>query len=186
MSTQATASVLLDIRAREILLDGIKAGSIPHDFRELLDLPNGTSDLQIDRVFSDRQTSIGASVTTVYELSALTTTLAAAVTRCADSEGTNQTFGEVVLIAIRNRSSTTANVLLVGPDATNGFGVLAANRGFWNAAADRNAVQADSWVVFYSKAGVPVTDASAEEIAIITAAATTANTWDILVLGRST
>jgi hypothetical protein len=83
--------------------------------------------------------------------------------------------------------------LHIGPDSSNGFGVEASNKGFWADATDRNVVAADynsqdgdgSWVILMSRGGVPVSAGSTDELAVITQGSTSANTWDLLILGRS-
>lgn len=177
MSTTVTARVALDIVFNEVISSGLKQGALPARFLQEHALANGTSDGQIDRAYAKRETGIGASVTTVYDL----------VGSLTDTEGNTISFAEVVLIAIRNRSSTAANWLSMGPDATNGFGVVSSNKGFWADASDRTVIPADgdSWVVLYSRGGVPAAAGSTDELAVITQGGTSSNTWDILILGRS-
>ena len=177
MSSTVSGSLSLNILAREILASGIKKGVIDHSFSSLLDLPNGANDNQINRAYSKVETGIAASVTTVYDL----------VGSLTDGEGVTMSITEVVLIAIRNLSSTAANWLSIGPDATAGFGAMASNKGFWADASDRNTLAADgdSWLVLYSKGGVPAAAASTDELAVITQGGTSLNTWQILVLGRT-
>lgn len=177
MSTTISGSVLLDLAFQEVISAGPKIGPVTSRLLASYDLVNGTSDGQIDRGYAKRETGIGASATTVYDV----------IAALNNTEGTSITMAEVVLVAIRNLSTTAANYLLVGPDATNGFGVVASNKGFWADASDRNVVPADgdSWVVLYSKGGVPAAAGSTDEIAVITQGGTSSNTWDIMVLGRS-
>lgn len=175
MANAPNARVTLSVHANEVITGGIKAGRIPHRFESLLQLDNGTSVGNIDLVYSKRETGIAASTTTVYDLAGSLT----------DSEGSTITFVEVVLIAIRNLSTDAVDHLEVGPDATNGFGVLSSNLGFWADASDRSIITADSWSVWYSEAGVPVGAGSTDELAVITPSGSAANTWDILIIGRS-
>lgn len=148
-----------------------------------LDLRNGTTDGQIDLAYGTRVTGVAASTTTVYDLAGSLT----------DKSGSTITFAEVTTIAIRNLSSTAANYLTVGPDATNGFGVVASNKGFWADASDRNVVPANydsssndgSWLILHSRGGVPVAAGSTDELAVITQGGTSANTWEIVIMGRS-
>lgn len=177
MGTTFSATVRLDIFFREVLSGALRTGGVlEQSLVEALDLAPGTLDGQINAAFAKTETGIGASVTTTYDL----------IGSLKSSDGTTLNFDEVVLVAIRNRSSTAANFLLVGPASPNGFGALAGSAGFWNAAADRNVVCADgdSWTVMYSKVGVPATAGIADLLAVITAGGTSANTWDILILGR--
>ena len=178
MAVTVSGKVSLDVLIREVLTsNAIKRGLQEHVYQLIKDLPNGTSDNQINRVYSKVETGIGASVTTVYDLAGVLT----------DAEAATITFAEIVLVVLVNLSSTAANHLLIGPDATNGFGVVASNRGFWADATDRNVAIADgeSAVILYSKQGVTVTAGSADEIAVVTQGGTSSNTWLILVVGRS-
>lgn len=180
MANAPNARVTLSIHAAEVLTGGIKAGQIPHRFESLLNLNNGTSDGSIDLVWSERKTGVAASATTVYDLAGVLT----------DSEGSTITFAEVVLIAIRNLSTDAVDHLEVGPDATAGFGVLASNRGFWADASDRSIVMPtiganEGWIVMHAPGGVPVGAGSTDELAVITPSGSAANTWDILIIGRS-
>jgi hypothetical protein len=176
MSTTVNGTVYLDILFNEIISDGLSGGNIPTRFSESLDLATGTSDNQINVAWAKREAGIAASTVTVYDL----------VGSLTNTEGTTITFDEVVLVAIKNRSSASANYIEVGPDATNGFGVLASNVGFWKDVSDRNIIAADggSWLVFHTKAGVPVVGGSTDELAVITPSGSASNTWDVLVLGR--
>jgi len=177
MATTISGRVLLDLSFQELIETGGKIGPVTSRLLADYDLVNGTSDGNIDRAYYKRESGIGASQTTVYDV----------VGALNNTEGTAISMAEVVLVAVKNRSTTPANHLLVGPDSTGGFGVVSSNKGFWNNAADRNVVPADgdSWLVLYSKAGVPATGGSTDEIAVITQGGTSANTWDIMILGRS-
>lgn len=176
-----SARVNIDIQAVELLNVGIRAGAIPAKFQISTDLNNGTSDGQIDLMWTKNETGIAASSTTSYDLTG----------SLKDSFGSNVNFAEVVLIAVRNNHATQAKSILVGPHAVNGFGKLAANKGFWGATADvtngsGNNVNAGCWTVLYDLAGVPV-GAGASDILAVVAAAVAGDTyaWDVLVLGRS-
>ena len=63
---------------------------------------------------------------------------------------------------------------------------MASNKGFWADASDRNVLSADgdSWLVLYSKSGVPAAAGTTDELAVITQGGTSLNTWEILILGR--
>ncbi len=177
MAVTFNGKISLDIVFKELISSGNQTtGNNPSKFSFLVDLLTGTSDNQINVAYAKTESAIGSAVTTVYDLLGVLT----------DIEGTIINFDEVILIAIRNRSSTVANYLTVGPDATNGFGVVAANKGFWADASDRNVVVADgnSWMVLHSKIGVPAAAGSTDELAVITQGGTSANTWDIMILGR--
>jgi hypothetical protein len=176
MATTFDGRVALDILFHEIRSSNVRPGMDTARFSELVDMATGTADNQINAAYAVDVTGIGASVTTVYDL--IGTLLAL--------DGTVLNFDEVVLIAVKNLSTTAANWLSVGPDATNGFGVVATNKGFWSNAADRNVLPADggSWMVLHSKGGVPAAAGSTDELAIITQSGTSANTWRLMILGR--
>lgn len=176
MSTAYNAKVILDLIFNEVVTSGNKAGTLVTRLLEQLDLQPGTSDGQINVAYAKTETGIGASVTTVYDL----------IGSLTNSEGTVINFDEVVLVAVKNKSATAANYLLVGPDVSNGFGVVASNKGFWADATDRNVVAADSysWMVLHCYGGVAAAAGSTDELAVITQGGTSLNTWDILILGR--
>lgn len=177
MATTIRGNVRMNVEFFEIISNGPTAGALPSRINEVLNLSNGTSNGQIDLAYAARATGIGSSATTVYNLNG--------DSNFTDTEGNQIDFAEVVLIAVKERTGTAANVLQVGPDATNGFGVLASNVGFWADASDRSVVPANSWYVTYCEAGVPVTDASTDELAIITGGSASNAAWDLIILGRS-
>ena len=177
MSTTVSARVNLDLSFQEVISSGMKIGPVTTRMLESYDLTTGTSDGQINLAYGTTATGIAASTTTVYDL----------VGSLTDTEGNAISFAEIVLVAVKNLSTTAANYLTVGPDASNGFGVVASNKGFWADASDRNVVPADgySWVVLHSRGGVPCAAGSTDELAVITQSGTSANTWALMVLGRS-
>lgn len=173
--------ISLDLLFNEILQDSVSGdkGVFTRKFSALVDLATGTSDNQINVAYADTKTGIGASVTTVYDLIGTLTNRA----------GDTLNFDEVVLVAVKNLSSTAANYLTVGPDATAGFGVVASNVGFWAAALGSgggSVVPADggSWVVMHCKGGVPAAAGSTDELSVVTQSGTSSNTWQIMILGR--
>lgn len=176
MSHSARLSV--DITARETYNSGGKKAVIDKSIQFLYDLANGTSDGQINVSYHVKTTGI-ANTTTVYDL----------IGSLTDEEGNTLNFDEVVLIAIRNLSSTAANYLTIGPDATNGFGAVSSNRGFWSAALGSGggtvvaADGGDAWTIFYAKAGIPAAAGSTDELSIVTTG-TSGNTWELVILGR--
>lgn len=177
MSTTYNGKVSLDALFNEIVsVANQKTGVVTSKFSFLVDLATGTSDNQINVAYADTKTAIGAGVTTVYDL----------IGTLTSTDGTTLNFDEVVLIALRNRSSTATNFLRVGPDATNGFGVISGSYGFWSDASDRNVIPADgySWMVLHCKAGVPAAAGSTDELAVVTDGGSSGNTWDIMILGR--
>ena len=183
MASTCKGSTYFRILGEEVVSDGPLKGRNKHELELSLDLPTGTANGNIDLVYSDYQTGIAASTTTVYDLVGSLTNLS----------GATISFAEIVTIAIRNRSATAANVLTVGPDATAGFGVLASNKGFWADASDRSVIPADydtqtgdgSWLILHSRGGVPCAAGSTDELAVITQSGTSANAWEIVILGRS-
>lgn len=177
MPASVSGKINLDIVFNNVIALGSLGKALDTEkFTFLQDLATGTFDGQINVAFAKTETAIGGAVTTAYDLIGLLKMLG----------GDLINFDEVVLIAIRNRSTVAANYLTIGPAAANGFGVVAANVGFWGAPADKNVVTADgdSWVVLHSKVGVPATAGTGDQLVVVTQAATAGNTWDILILGR--
>lgn len=177
MATTHSGYIRVQVQGKQVIADGTLKGFNSLEILEDLRLPSGTSDGQIDLCYIETTSSIAASTTTVRDLAGSLT----------DVEGNTLTFAEVAAIAIRNRRTTALATLLIGPDATNGFGALASGRGFWNDASDRNVIHPDSgWMVIYAPDGVPVSAGSTDELAIITSAVSgDDNAWDLVVLGRS-
>lgn len=183
MST-VTGRAIIELSIREVIssLGGeyfAKKGPIEHAFSRVWDLANGTSDGQINKVYSKVQTGIGSAVTTVYDLIGTLTDADAAVIN----------FDEVVGVLCFNLSSTAANYLTLGPDATNGFGVVASNKGFWVAAigsggGDVIPADGESFALHWCKTGVPAAAGSTDELSVVTQSGTSANTWFIMVFGR--
>jgi hypothetical protein len=177
----ATASVSLQITARDVLTSGLKAGVIPIQFAQAVELNNGLLDSQIDLAWSASRVAMPASATTNMDLHGALT----------DSFGNTVQFHAVVLIALRNNRTTALANLTLAPAAANGFGRLASGLGFWPAdiAADAdqgNVVSPGGWLVLYAADGVPVTAGTADILSITTSGVTgSTNAWDILILGRS-
>ena len=178
MST-VSGRVIVDIAIREVLANnpGVQSGLVNHAFQRIADLANGTADGQINKVYSKVETGIGASTTTNYDLAGSLT----------DRDGATLSFAEVTFILLVNLSTTAANVVNIGPGSSNGFGVLASNKGFWNDATDRNCAMADGegMVLLWSRTGVPVTAGTGDILSVITQSATSANTWLIMIGGRN-
>jgi len=183
MASTIKGQVHFVVQAEEQVSNGPLKGINKRALELLLDLPNGTADGKIDLAYSTIATGIAASTTTVYDL----------VGSLTDLSGTTISFAEVTTIAIRNLSATAANYLTMGPDATNGFGVVSSNKGFWADASDRNVIPANydsqtgdgGWVILHSRGGVPCAAGSTDELAVITQGGTSANTWELVILGRS-
>lgn len=183
MSSTFTASLDLSVIATELFSAGISRGPIRTPALSNIRMATGTSDGQINKSYYKRYTGVGASTTTSIDL----------VGSLTDTSGDTINFDEVVLIFIRNLSSTAVNYLEVGPHPTNGFGVLASNRGFWKDVSDRSIVPADStadatgggnFVLWYNIAGVAAVGGTTDILAIITGASASAATFEVLILGR--
>ena len=186
MANTFTASFDVNVTLNEIVgSGGLRSGSIPTRFLQQLQMATGTAGGQVNVGYYKRESGIGASVTTSYDL----------VGGLTDASGNAINIDEVVLIAIRNLSATAANYLIVGPHPTNGFGIVSSNKGFWQAAGNAgggNIVSADydsatdtgSWVVLHSRVGVPAAAGSTDILGVITQSATSSNTWDIVIIGR--
>ena len=134
MSSTFTASLDLNLLATELFTAGVSRGPIRTNILSNVRMATGTSDGQINKSWYKRYTGIAASTTTSIDL----------IGTLLDTSGDVINFDEVVLIFVRNLSSTAVNYIEVGPHATNGFGVLASNRGVWKDVSDRSIVPADS------------------------------------------
>lgn len=179
------ASVNIEIILNEIVASGMRNGLVPARFLQQMALATGTSDGQVNVGYYKRETGIGSAVTTSYDL----------VGGLTDLAGATINFDEVVLIAIRNLSATAANYLVLAPHATNGFGIVSSNKGFWAAAGGSgggsvipgdydSASDTGSWTILHSRVGIPAAAGSTDILAVITQSGTSSNTWDLLILGR--
>jgi hypothetical protein len=179
-TTTPTVKVAVEITGIEALA-GAGSGVVFDRFHQLLNLANGTSDGQINRLYFVQETLKAASATTSYDLSG----------SLEDAFGDAVVFAEVCLIAIYNRRTTALANLNLGPHVTNGFGRLASSLGFWpaDAAADADQgsiVMPEGWLVLYNPGGVPVTAGSGDILAVITSAVVgSTNSWDLMIAGRS-
>lgn len=177
----SSASVSLQITARDVLSSGLSRGVIPIQFAQVLELNNGLADANIDLAWSVTRIGMPASATTNMDLHGALT----------DSFGNVVQFAEVVLIALVNNRADAGAYLLLAPAAANGFGRLAAGKGFWPAdiAADGDQgsiVGPSSWLCLYDPTGVPTTAGTVDILSITTSATVGAtNGWSILILGRS-
>ena len=183
MASTFSGTLSLDIVASELYNSGIRRAPVPAHIMANVRLANGTADGQINKAWSKQYTGIGSSTTTSIDL----------IGSLTDLHGDTINFDEVVLIFIRNLSSTAVNYLEVGPHATNGFGVLASNRGVWKDASDRTIIPADStadvtgggaFFLWYNVAGVPAAAGSTDILAITTGGSASAATFEVLILGR--
>jgi hypothetical protein len=176
MATTFSGRVALDLLFTEIISNSHKSGSVPSKLSALVDMATGTSNNQINVAYAATVTGVGAT-TTVYDLLGVLT----------NTEGTVINFDEVVLVAIKNLGTTATQYLTIGPDATNGFGIVSSNVGFWAAALGSGggsvvAADGDSWTVMHCKGGVPAAAGSTDELSVVTTG--TGNTWTIMILGR--
>jgi hypothetical protein len=180
----ATASVSLQITARDVLTSGLARGVIPIQFAQILELNNGLADANIDLVYTDTKVAVAASNTPGQSYDLVGTSL-------KDSFGASVSFAEVVLIALYNRRLDAGAYLQVGPHATNGFGRLSGSKGFWPAdlAADADQgsiVGPGAWLCLFDPVGVPAGAGATDILTVITSAvAGSTNGWDLLILGRS-
>jgi hypothetical protein len=183
MSSTFTANLDLSLIMDELITDGNTKGAPKTTLLNLVRFANGTANGQINKGWHKLYTGIAASTTTSIDL----------IGTLTDRSGNVINFDEVVLIYIRNLSDTAANYLEVGPHATNGFGVLAANRGIWKDASDRNIIPADStsgatgggaFFLWHNVAGVPAAAGSTDILAITTGGSASAATFEVLILGR--
>ena len=177
----ASASVSLQITARDVLNSGLSRGVIPIQFSQVLELNSGLTDANIDLAWSATRVAMPASATTNMDLHGALN----------DSFGNAVQFHEVVLIALVNTRADAAAYLLLAPAASNGFGRLTTSKGFWPAdiAADGDQgsiVGPSSWLCLYDPTGVPTTPGTADILSITTSAVVgSTNGWSILILGRS-
>ena len=177
----ASASVSLQITARDVLNSGLSRGVIPIQFAQVLELNSGLTDANIDLAWSVTRVNMPASATTNMDLHGALT----------DSFGNTVQFHEVVLIALVNNRADAAAYLLLAPAASNGFGRLTTSKGFWPAdvAADGDQgsiVGPSSWLCLCDPTGVPTTPGTADILSITTSAVVgSTNGWSILILGRS-
>lgn len=183
MSSTFNATLSLDIVAAELFATGNKRGPIPAHIIANARLATGTADGQINKAWYKIYTGIGSSTTTTIDL----------IGSLADTSGDTINFDEVVLIFIRNLSATAVNYLEVGPNATNGFGVLTSNRGVWKDVSDRVIIPADStasatgggaFFLWYNVAGVAATAGTGDILAIVTGGSASAASFEVLILGR--
>ena len=179
----STASVSLQITARDVLNAGLSRGVIPIQFAQVLELNNGLTDGSIDLAWSTTRVGVAASTAIDMDLHGALT----------DSFGNAVQFAEVVLIAlVNNRTDAGAYIVLAPAVSGAPFGRLSGGKGFWPAdiAADNDqgsVVGPGAWLCLYDPTGVPTTPGSFDKIQIATSATVgSTNAWSILVLGRST
>ena len=179
---QAALSLCLDVSMA--YANGANTGPLGPRIEANARLANGTTDGKIDRAWFGTYSGIGSGVTTTIDLAGALT----------DPSGATISFAEVCAIFIRNKSSTAANGIKVGPAASNGFGIESGNKGFWADASDRNFVQADStadvtgggsFIMLYNISGCPVVAGTGDQFVIITGGSASAAAFDVIILGRS-
>lgn len=151
-----------------------RSGALRHLIDLVVNCAAGTSDGQVDRIYS-RRTTIAASATTVYDLAG---SLADAV------GGDTITMVDLCGIILVNHNTTAGDDLSMGPDATNGC------PSFWVDASDRVRCEAGitnqpGFVVLYSPRGFAVGAGATDEIAVIETGGVNTVTYSIMFLGRS-
>jgi hypothetical protein len=140
----------------------------PHRFESTYGFTDGTTAGKADLCWSDRRT-VAASATDTIDLTGGGLT----------SLGANVNFAVVTAIIVRNRSTTSGDVLHVGPAAADGF------LGPWVDASDLNAVSPEGFATFQNDGGWTVTGGSTDSIRIVETGGANAVAYDIFVLGRS-
>lgn len=160
----------LDVRflINEFFTGSVRNGSVKHEL-ELSKPWSGTT----RKGYSDTQSGIGASVSTPYDLSGALTD------RSPDAATLN--FDKVYAIAVRNNG---AFPIEVGPAASNGFGILSGTEGFWSSSSARSIVPPGGHLVLQSEAGVPAVNGASDQLNVITQSGSSANGWDILIIGN--
>lgn len=186
-----SAKIRLSLELFERVLTGLRSGTIPAVIEEYIDLENGTTDgSACDKMYQIKESAKAASSTTSYDLAGGALT---------DIDGATVTFAEVCLICLINKRTTALAYILVGPHTTNGFGVLAAGKGFWGAhvtAGGGNIIgpagtptpgnSGGSWVCLYDYTGVPVGAGATDVLAVVCSAVFgDINAWEGVIIGRS-
>jgi hypothetical protein len=145
-----------------------------HLIEALIPWATGTSDGQINLVWSDR-IALAASGTTTLDLAGGLT----------DAFGHTLTFTVIKLLIVRNRNIVAGDNLKVGPAASNGW------VGFWLDATDRNLVKAGiaghpGLLILYEPAGIAVTGGTGDNLIITELGAANTLNYDILIAGEGT
>ena len=144
MSSTFNAALHLDLIANELYVTGNKRGPISSKILSDVRMATGTVDGAINKAFYKQYTGIGAGVTTSIDL----------VGAITDASGDTVNFDEVVLIFIRNLSSTAASL---------GGG---------------------AFFLWYNVAGIPAAASSTDILAITTGGSASAAAFEVLILGR--
>lgn len=183
MASTFNGSLTLDILANELYTSGNKRGPLPAHILANARLATGTANGQINKAWYKQYTGIAASTTTSIDL----------IGTLTDTSGDVINFDEVVLLFVRNLSSVAANRLEIGPHATNGFGVLANDRGIWKDVSDRNIIPSDStadatgggnFFLFHNISGIAAAAGSTDILAITTGGSASAAAFEVLIMGR--
>lgn len=154
--------------------ENLNLAGAAHLFELLIPWACGTSDGQINMVWSDR-IALAASQTTTLDLAGGLT----------DAYGHTLTFAVVKLIILRNRNTVQTDILRIGPAASNGW------TGFWADASDRTLCKGGiagqpGIVVLYDPYGITVTAGTGDNLAIIEAGGANTVTYDIFIAGEGT
>jgi hypothetical protein len=167
MATSLNTSLHLEVAAllqASSPVEGAAGGRIS----VITKLVNGTSSGQADKVyFAER--SLNATSNEVLDLAGV----------LADPLGSTLTFAKVKLVAFYNTDTTDGDDLIVGPDATNGWGAS----GYVNDASDRRRCNAGGVDIWYDPNGIAVSGGSTDEIYVETLVG--AVTYRVLIVGTS-
>jgi hypothetical protein len=169
---QVGADITLSFSARETSSEGTQQGSLDHRIEAAIKLLNGTSDGQVDLVFSEERTLSGSG-SQEYDLAGV---LAAAI------GGATLTFVDICAVLLVNADAD--GDLTIGPAATNGC------LSFWADASDRvkcgraASSSKPSIVFLFDDSGYTVTASTGDKITV-TETAGNACTYKIAFLGRT-
>lgn len=144
------------------------AGGTLSKIQKIVDLLNGTGSGSADKAYFAERT-LNATSNEVLDLAGV----------LADPLGSTLTFAKVKLLVISNPDTTDGDDLVIGPDATNGWGTA----GLVTDASDRIRVNAGGVFVWYDPNGIAVTGGSADELYVETLVG--AVTYKVLIVGTS-
>lgn len=156
--------------------DAVRSGAIRHVLDLVIQIGNGTSEGEVDLIYSRPDESVAASATDSHDLAG---TLLDAV------GGDVITMKEVVAIVVVNHSTTAGDNLQVGPAALNGC------LSFWADPTDRVKVAPGisashpGFAVLYAPRGFTVTATTGDLIEVIETGGVNTVEYEIYLLGRS-
>lgn len=154
--------------------ENLNLAAANHLIEVLFPWTTGTSNGQINLVWSDRGTMAASGTNTID--------LAGGIT---DPYGHTLTFTTVKLLIVRNRNVAAGDTLRVGPAGSAGW------VGFWADASDRSLVRAGiagqpGLLICYDPIGIDVTATTADSLSIIEAGGANTGNYDILIAGEGT